>query len=160
MNAISKPNILVADTDPQALGQIVELLAPASFQVFTAICRESALSAARAIPLDLVIADLNLNLSESPQLIEAIHAIPDRSDVPAIFTSLNQAPDVIRRQHDFGGAFHIKKPCDPAVLTTLIDRALWMPHLIETHIRRPHFNIGAAAGSISNPVSESTSATS
>lgn len=144
MNPMTKPNILVADADPIQLGQTVSALAPAHFQIFTAVSRESAFSTAQIISIDLLLVDLGLAVEGLPSgLVDEIHDLPDRSDVPVIFTSPGQGPDVIRRQHEFGGAFHIKTPFDPTVMITLIERVLWMPHLIQSHVAKPHFSLNS-----------------
>ena len=56
--------------------------------------------------------------------------------------SHGQTVDVIRRKYDFGGAYLVKKPLDGKLLIDLVERALWMPALVKTHIARPHFKIG------------------
>ncbi len=153
MNSMLKPGILVADPDPIALAQTVSVFSPNDFRVFTAVCRESALATATAVQLDLLIIDLAVDAMETgSDLIDEIHAIPERSDVPVIFTSAGQLPDVIRRQHDFGGAYHIRKPFDATVMITLVERALWMPHLVQSHVSRPHFKM-APATTVANALS-------
>ena len=145
MSTDDKPWVLVTDNDPETLTQSMRILGPDDFNIVTAICRASALSAARKLPLDLVLCEWSMGTSGSkPNLIDEIHSIPQRGDVPVIFTSAGQVPGVIRRQHDFGGAYHIQKPFEPAVLISLVERSLWMPHLVQTHIHRPHFQIRAA----------------
>ena len=53
-------------------------------------------------------------------------------DVPLMFLSGAQIPDIIRRAHAAGGTYYLRKPFDPQVLLELVDKALWMPHLIGT----------------------------
>lgn len=143
MNTSIKPTILVADTDPTALAQTIRILTCNDYNVFSAVCHSSAMSAAMKLNLDLVICDLTLWMGTPGQdMIADIHELPEREDVPVIFTSTGQGPNVIRRQHDFGGAYHLKKPLDAVVLSELVEKALWMPHLVRTHVNRPHFNTG------------------
>lgn len=140
MNTIIKPTILVADTDPAALAQTIRILSSNDYNVFSAVCHASAMSAAMKLELDLVICDLTLWMGIPGQdLIADIHQLPDREDVPVIFTSTGQGPNIIRRQHDFGGAYHLKKPLDTIVLSELVEKALWMPHLVRSHVKAPHF---------------------
>ena len=144
MNAISKPSILVADLDPGALAQSVRVLAQFDYTVFSAVCYSSAISAAMKLELDLIICDASVqNCQPGHDLIGDIHRLPGRCDVPVVFTSRGQEPDVIRRQHNFGGAYHIKQPLDPVAMKEIIDSALWMPHLVNTHVKAPHFGIPA-----------------
>ncbi len=145
MSTEDKPWVLVADHDPSALTESMRILGPDDFNIVTAVCRESALSVARQVQLDLILCDWTLVANGGkPNLIDEIHEIPQRADVPVIFTSQGQESGVIRRQHDFGGAYHIQKPFEPAVLISLVERSLWMPHLVQTHIHRPHFQIRPA----------------
>jgi hypothetical protein len=74
-----------------------------------------------------------------------------------MYSSTGQAPGVIRRKDEFGGAYYVKKPFDPMVLIELVERALWMPHLVQTHIRRPHFDLSPPAPTVlANSSQEST----
>lgn len=135
-----KSTILVADADPTALAQTIRILNRDDFNVFSAICNASALSAAMKLEVDVIVCDLSLWVGATGKdLVAEIHELPGREDVPIVFTSSGQGPDVIRRQHDFGGAYHLKKPFTPEVLLEFVERALWMPHLINSHIRKPHF---------------------
>ena len=146
MTATQHPSILVADLDTAALAKTVRILNQFGYTAFSALCYWSAMSAASKLDLDLLICDLSIWKCEpGHDLVKDIHAIPARADVPVIFTSQGQGPDVIRRQHDFGGAYHIKKPLDTVAFKEIIDGALWMPHLVQTHIiNRPHFGINPA----------------
>jgi DNA-binding NtrC family response regulator len=53
-----------------------------------------------------------------------------------MFMSSAQIPDIVRRSHEAGGAYYIRKPFDPEVLIELVAKALWMPHLVQTRISR------------------------
>ena len=55
-----------------------------------------------------------------------------------MFLSATQIPDIIRRSHDAGGAYHVRKPFDPDVLTELVDKALWTPQWGRDRPRRMH----------------------
>ncbi|MCH8184218.1 MAG: response regulator, partial [Proteobacteria bacterium] len=57
-------------------------------------------------------------------------------DVPIMFLSGAQIPDIIRRSHAVGGVYYLRKPFDPEVLTDLVDKALWMPHLVGQRLVR------------------------
>jgi CheY-like chemotaxis protein len=52
--------------------------------------------------------------------------------VPVIFLSAAQIPHIVRRAREAGGTYYLRKPVDPDVLIELVDKALWMPHLV-TH---------------------------
>ena len=62
--------------------------------------------------------------------------MPGNEDVPVLYVSNSQAPDIIRRSHDAGGAYYLRKPFDPEVLIELVGKALWMPHLVQSRTSR------------------------
>ncbi|MBI2479174.1 MAG: response regulator [Planctomycetia bacterium] len=59
-----------------------------------------------------------------------------QEDVPVLFVSSAQMPDIIRRTHDAGGTYYLRKPFDPDVLIELVGKALWMPHLVKSRFER------------------------
>jgi DNA-binding NarL/FixJ family response regulator len=44
-------------------------------------------------------------------------------------------PDIVRRSHEAGAAYYLRKPFDPEVLIELVSKALWMPHLVSGKLR-------------------------
>ena len=144
----SKPTILVIDDHRDDLDQATRILNPKDYHVVTAESAEGAVAKAAAFEIDLVLCDTSFSTRFHLGLISEIHAIPNRNDVPVIFASTGQSAGVIRRQHAFGGAYHVKKPFDATVLITLIERTLWMPHLVKTHLNRPHFDVGPIVSTV------------
>ncbi|MEM9410558.1 MAG: response regulator [Planctomycetota bacterium] len=139
------PTILVADKDPASLSQTVRILDNSKFNVFSAICHASAMSAAVRLELDLIICDLKLWIGDPGQdLIADILRLPKHKGIPVLFTSGGQEADVIRRKHDFGGAYHVKKPFDTVVFLELIERAIGVPHLVNNQVQSPHFSLPGA----------------
>ena len=67
------------------------------------------------------------------QLCERIKRDEGLADVPAMFLSRTQVPDIIRRSREAGGTYFLRKPFDPQVLLELVDKALWMPRLVAGH---------------------------
>ena len=45
-------------------------------------------------------------------------------DVPMMFLSPAQAPDIIRRHDGYGGTYYLRKPCEPRVLLQLLEQVL------------------------------------
>lgn len=136
--------VLVIDADPVSLTATSTVLNCANFDVHCAASRESALAAARDLELDLIICDLDVGGIEGSVVVEEIRRLPERSDVSVMYSSACQQPEVIRKSHAQGAAYHLRKPFDPQVLLELADKALWMPHLIRTRIREPHFPVAPA----------------
>ena len=93
------------------------------------------MKAARGVMLDLIICDVHVDGENGMELIQEIKQIPGQEDVPVIFISSSQAADIVRRAHEAGGTYYLRKPFDPEVLLELVDKALWMPHLVTSRVR-------------------------
>ena len=52
------------------------------------------------------------------------------AEVPVMFLSAAQIPDIIRRTDALGGTYYLRRPFDPGVLVELIDKALRRPQLV------------------------------
>jgi CheY-like chemotaxis protein len=153
--SVSQPSILVVDPDTVSLLTIATVLDAREYAVKTACSLEQALDALEGHPLDLVITETRLEKHSGEELVHQLHSISDYSDVPVMFLTANQSCDVVRRNHTSGAAFHLKKPIDAEVLFQLVDKALWMPHLVKSHIeqksvRQPH--ISFAKNPLANPL--------
>ena len=74
-----------------------------------------------------------LDGTSGPDLCEKMKARPALVDVPVMFLSAAQIPDIIRRSHALGGSYYVRKPFDAAVLLELIDKALWLPALVTSN---------------------------
>jgi DNA-binding NarL/FixJ family response regulator len=51
-----------------------------------------------------------------------------------MFISSAQSPDIVRRSHEAGAAYYLRKPFDPEVMIELVNKALWMPHLVQSRV--------------------------
>ncbi len=127
--------ILVIDRDPLTLTAVAAALHLVGYEVHCARDSEAALKAARGIQLDLVICDADLEDVSGFDLCREIRDERGLADVPVIFVSARDTDDMIRRTHDEGGLYYLRKPFDPNVMLQLVDQALWMPHLVNTRIR-------------------------
>jgi DNA-binding response OmpR family regulator len=128
--------ILVVDGDPLTLTGTSATLNLAGYECHCASDAEAARKAARALSLDLIICDVNLQGESGLDLCRELREENANSDVPLLFVSSHQAPDIIRRTHEAGGAYYLRKPFDPDVLIELVGKALWMPHLVQTRLQR------------------------
>lgn len=136
-NAIQPPAvILVVDDDPIMLMGVAAMLNTAGYEAHCARGEEAAIKAARSLPLDLIICDVNLAGHSGLELCRELRREPGIEEVPVMFMSALQVPDIVRRSHDAGGAYFLRKPFDPEVLIELVGKALWMPHLVQTHLNR------------------------
>ena len=154
MYQFSQASILVVDTDAESLFSIVSILNAQKHRVLTANDAAAACDLARKETLDLLITDIWLKDQSGMELVKSIRQGSDKTDLPVMFISAHQSPGVIRRSHDLGAAYHLKKPVNPQVLCELTSKALWLPHLVRSHIeqktvKQPH--IAFANNPLANP---------
>jgi two-component system chemotaxis response regulator CheY len=125
--------ILIIDEDPLALAAATTALETAGHVVYQARERAEALRIARTRALDLMICDLGAG-DAGLALSRELRCLPGMQDVPVMFISRTQVPDIVRRSHEAGGAYYLRKPLDPEVLIDLVGKALWLPHLVESRL--------------------------
>lgn len=126
--------ILLVDDDVLALTATAATLDMAGYIVHQARDRQAALKAGRTLALDLVICDVNLGGESGLELCRDLRKLPGMEDVPMMFVSATQLPDIVRRSHEAGGAYYLRKPLDPDVLVELVGKALWLPHLVQSRL--------------------------
>jgi len=136
--SLIQPAILVVDRDAVATANISALLHTKDHCVEVAHDCTAAIKAVTRDAYDLVIADQSLAADTGVSLADLIHAIPEAADIPFLFTSDNQGPDVISRPNRNRNEFIIRKPFDHEAFLELVEYAMWMPHLIRSHILRIH----------------------
>jgi CheY-like chemotaxis protein len=141
MTSPCRASILVIDADPVSLTATTAVLHCATYEVHCATDMMTALTAARDFDLDLIVCDLDVGGVEGYSIVEQVRELPQRGDVPVMYSSACQQPEVIRKSHAQGAVYHLRKPFDPQVLLELTERALWLPHLVRSHIRQPHFAV-------------------
>jgi DNA-binding response OmpR family regulator len=128
--------ILIIDEDPLVLTGVTATLEMAGYECHCARDSQSARKAARTLNLDLIICDIQIDGMSGLELCHELRKEKNNRDVPMLFVSSHQAPDIIRRTHSAGGAYYLRKPFDPDVLIELVGKALWMPHLVKNRIDR------------------------
>jgi len=146
--------ILLVDDDVLALTAMAAALDAAGYVVHQARDRQAALKAARNLALDLVICDVNLAGESGLELSRELRKLPGMEDVPVMFVSATQLPDIVRRSHEAGGAYYLRKPLDPEVLVELVGKALWLPHLVQSRLAMHQ----PAAQSVPSPAASRPSA--
>jgi CheY-like chemotaxis protein len=119
-----QPLVLVIDDEGAVLTKISEALSQANLACRCCATCEEALSAAQDSTPDLILCDVNLQGTSGLELCERIKRQPGLEDVPVMFLSGAQLPDVIRRSHSDGGIYCLRKPFSANVLIELIDQAL------------------------------------
>jgi two-component system, OmpR family, phosphate regulon response regulator PhoB len=122
-----RPLVLVVDGEQEVLDKMTAALGEAGFGCRCCTTREAAEAAARSVPPDLIVCDLNLSGESGLETCQRIKEYPGLEDVPLMFLSGAQLPDVISRSHTAGGCYCLRKPFAPKVLVELIDQALAAP---------------------------------
>ncbi len=128
--------ILLIDNDPLTLTGMAATLNMAGYECHCAQDGEAARKAVRSLSLDLIVCDLNVGGQSGLQLTQEL-CREYGEDIPLMFVTSAQAPDIVRRVHEAGGAYYLRKPFDPEVLVELVGKALWMPHLVKAQIDPP-----------------------
>lgn len=134
--------ILIIDSDELSVALIRASLETQDYLVFSAFDSEQALNIAAVESLDLVICDSDLHTSTGANVPTLINRIPKNSDVPFLFTSSSQKPDVISRRLEDRNVFFIRKPFEHEAFLELVEYAMWMPNLIRSHIEKIHSQQG------------------
>jgi CheY-like chemotaxis protein len=133
LQATDKAVVLVIDDDPEVVTGLAKVLSAAGYVSHCCRDAEGAIECVRQTTPDLIISDINRGGHSGLELCERIKRDEGLRDVPFMFLSGAQVPDIIRRSHEAGGAYYLRKPFDPQVLLELVDKALWMPHLAASH---------------------------
>jgi CheY-like chemotaxis protein len=122
-----RPRVLVVDGERGVLDEMTTVLTGAGFGCRCCTTAAAAESAARAMAPDLIICDLNLDGENGLEACQRIKGYPGLEEVPVMFLSGAQLPDVISRSRAAGGSYCLRKPFAPTVLVELIDQALAVP---------------------------------
>lgn len=130
------PVLLLVESDPLLLTGMAAVLDKQGYECHLARDPEAAVKAARALDLDLIVCDVNVDGYSGLALCRELREEHGQADVPVMFTSEQQLPDVIHRTFDQTGAYYLRKPFEPALLIELVNQALWMPHLVQTRVER------------------------
>jgi DNA-binding response OmpR family regulator len=130
--------ILIIDNDPFTMTGLAAILDMSGYECHCARGAEAALKAARTLPLDLILCDVNLGGESGIDLCQELREQPGMEDVPLMFMSTGQGPDIVRRTSEAGAAYYLRKPFDPEVLLELVGKALWMPHLVQSRVAAAH----------------------
>lgn len=126
--------ILIVDEDSLSLASATEALDAAGHIVYQARDRRAALKIANTEALDLIICDVSIAGDSGLELSRELRRLPGMQDVPVMFVSRTQLPDIVRRSHEAGAAYYLRKPLDPEVLIDLVGKALWLPHLVHSRL--------------------------
>jgi CheY-like chemotaxis protein len=127
--------ILIIDDEASSLEDMAEALRPTDYALQTAASAEAAIECVRRAAPDLIISDIDLAGTSGLELAQELRLCGGMKEVPVIFLSGAQIPDIVRRSRSAGGIYFLRKPFDPDVLIELVDKALWMPQLLRGRLQ-------------------------
>ena len=122
-------SILAIDNHPEVLAQISNIVKVAGHECRCACDMDSAAEAVRQSTPDLIISDVNLSGHSGMEVCDELRRQFSLGEMPVMFLSAAQGPDIIRRAHAHGGTYHLRKPFDAPVLVELIEKSRLLPHL-------------------------------
>ncbi len=135
--------VLVIDPDPLMLTAVAAVLDLSGYECHMARNAGGGLQAASSLRLDLVICDVDLPDQSGFELCREVRRLPNCERLPFLFVSAGQSDDMVQRARQAGGVYYLRKPYDPEVLIDLVEKAIWLPHLVNARIEgaeqpRPH----------------------
>ena len=128
--------VLLIDDEQDVLTTLESVLTGGGYICYTCSNAEEAFERVGQITPDLIISDINLAGHSGLTLCERLKQESACAEIPVMFLSGAQIPDIIRRAHAAGGTYYLRKPFDPEVLLELVDKAMWMPHLVGRQLAR------------------------
>jgi CheY-like chemotaxis protein len=120
----TQPLILVVDDEQAVLDEVAAALADTGFACRCCSTVETAAATAELLLPDLILCDVNVHGVSGVELCRRIRQDARLADVPVMFLSSRQIPDIIRRNDGAHGTYYMRKPFSPEVLVELIDRAM------------------------------------
>jgi DNA-binding response OmpR family regulator len=119
-----RPRILVVEPNRNNLGIMTRRLTEHGYRVSTADCGASAIAELYRLPIDLVLAELNMPRMSGGELARAIRGEARWNDVPVmLITGKSRAPEAVRA-YEAGADDVILKPFHFEVLFARIDRRI------------------------------------
>ena len=131
------PQILIVDSDNATLSEIQQSLQRLGCAMFATTHSQQALDVAAREVLSLVICDRLIQADTGVRLTSLIRSVPQNTDVPFLFTSPLQIPDVISRRVDDRNSFFVRKSFEHEAFATLVEIAMLKPQSIPV-VGTPH----------------------
>jgi DNA-binding response OmpR family regulator len=119
-----RPRILVVEPNRTNLGVMARRLAEAGYRVTTADSGASAIAELYRLPIDLVLAELNMPRMSGAELARAIRGEVQWNDVPIMLITGKSEPKGAVRAYEAGADDVILKPFHFEVLIARIERRI------------------------------------
>ena len=105
-----KANILIVDDTPANLQVLAGMLRDRGYKARPIPCGKLALQAAKNLPPDLILLDINMPEMNGYEVCQQLKADPELKDIPVLFISaLNETVDKLKA-FEVGGVDYITKP--------------------------------------------------
>src|SRR3954453_19514535 len=125
-----RPRILVVEPNRSNLGVIARRLSEAGFRVTTADSGASAIAELYRLPIDLVLAELDMPRMNGAELARAIRGEVQWNDIPVMLISGKSDPKGAVRAYAAGADDVIVKPFHFEVLIARIERRIERAHSV------------------------------
>jgi CheY-like chemotaxis protein len=125
----SRLNILAIDDAADVLGKISAIAADAGYACRCVRDAQSARESVRQSAPDLIISAISLAGRSGVAICDELKLQIGHADLPVMFLSAAQGPDIIRRANPSGGTYYLRKPFDAGVLVQLIEKSRHVLHL-------------------------------
>ncbi len=116
--------VLVVDPDEALLDSVTRALVRAGYEPVRAHDGLEALMTIKKLRPHLVIAEFALPKLEGSDLVRALRARPDTTDIPVIFCSENTDPEILNEAKSLGAKKFLAKPFDINLLIRAVNRHL------------------------------------
>ena len=125
----SRLNILAIDDAADVLGKISAIATEAGYTCRCVRDAQGARDSVRQATPDLIISAISLAGHSGVAICDELKRQIGHADLPVMFLSAAQGPDIIRRANPTGGTYYLRKPFDAAVLVQLIEKSRHVLHL-------------------------------
>lgn len=124
-------SVLVVDPDAATRAQIHDAMMSDGYACRAVSNAAEAKRVAAERAPSLLICDMNLGDESGLQLVADLRG---SLDCPVVFISDSRKPETVELALRAGATYFLSKPFDPSVLMELVDKSLWMPHLVRRHV--------------------------
>lgn len=117
--------VLIVDDEPANRLLLQQVLQHAGYETFEAEDGAQALGRLRERRADIAIVDLNMKVMSGPAFLKALRGTPALADLPVLLSTATPENRAIRDFMEIYGVRDIiPKPCEPAEILAIVDRAL------------------------------------
>lgn len=124
-------SVLVVDPDADVRAQIHDAMMTDGYACRAVSNAAEAKRVAAERAPNLLICDMNLGDESGLELLAELR---DSLDCPVVFISDSRKQETVQHALRAGATYFLSKPFDPSVLMELVDKSLWMPHLVRRHV--------------------------